>query len=234
MSETVFAIRPQPGLAETIAAGAAVGLTVRGEPLFAVEPVEWDPVDPRSVDAVLLGSANALRCGGDGLAALKNKPVYAVGEKTAEAARTAGFEVAQVGESDLQSLVARLKPPLRLFRPAGEERVALAPRPGIAVEERTVYRAVPLELAPGFAGELAGGGIVLVHSAAAGRHFAAECERLGLARDRLALAALAPRILGSLGAGWAWTAAAPVPTEAALLALVRDMCLTRAGSKNGR
>ena len=46
---------------------------------------------------------------------------------------------------------------------------------------------------------------------------------------------LAPRILGEVGAGWAWTAAAAAPDEAALLALVRDMCLTGDGSnKNGR
>lgn len=234
MSERLFAVRPEPGLSQTRAAAAAMGLQVHGEPLFAVEPVAWEPVAGEAVDALLVGSANAFRHGGEQLQALADKPVYAVGENTAEAAREAGFAVAATGENGLQDLLGSLRPPLRLFRPAGEDRVALEPPRGVEVEERVVYRSLPLTLPAAFAKRLGTGGIVLLHSAAAGRHFAAECERLGIARDRLALVAIAPRVLLETGAGWSWTAAATSPNEAALLALARDMCLTGGGSKNGR
>ena len=40
-------------------------------PLFAIEPVEWRPPDPAQFDALLLTSANAIRCGGPALDRLK-------------------------------------------------------------------------------------------------------------------------------------------------------------------
>lgn len=234
MTLQVFAIRPEPGLSETLAAAAALGLAAAGEPLFAVEPVAWEPVDPQAVDAVLAGSANAFRHGGEALEAYAGKPVHAVGEKTAEAARAAGFTVATVGEGGLQAVIERLEAPLRLFRPAGEARTRLAPPKGVSLVERTVYRSVAVPMPDGLAADLRGGGAVLLHSAEAGRHFAVECDRLAVPRARLGLLAIGPRVLEAVGTGWHWTAAAPRPDEAALLVLARDMCLTPGGSKNGR
>lgn len=234
MNLPLFAIRPEPSLAGTVAAGAALGLEIIGEPLFAVEPLTWEPPNPREVDALLVGSANAFRYGGEALAALSDKPVYAVGNRTAEAARAAGFRVALVGGGGLQQLLDTLHRPLRLLRSAGEARLDLAPPEGISIIERTVYRSAALPLPKPFAVRLRKGGAVLLHSAEAGRHFAAECDRLGVPRAKLGLIAIGPRVLGTVGAGWAWTAAAPEPSEAALLALARDMCLTPSGSKNGR
>lgn len=235
MSLPLFAIRPEPGLSETLAAGAEVGLDIAGEPLFAVEPVGWGPVDPETIDAVLAGSANAFRHGGDALAAYIDKPVHAVGKKTAEAARAVGFAVATVGEGGLQAVLDGLEPPLCLFRPAGEARTDLMPPKGVTLVERTVYRSAPQPMEDKLAERLRqGGGAVLLHSAEAGRHFAAECDRLSVPRAKLGLLAIGPRVLEAVGTGWHWTAAAPRPDEAALLALARDMCLTRRGSKNGR
>lgn len=231
MSGAVFAIRPEPGLTETIAAGRALGLEIEGEAAFAIEPVAWDPVEPRAVDGLLIGSANALRRGGDGLAALRETPVYAVGESTAEAARAAGFAIAATGDEGLQPLLDTLAPPLRLLRLAGEKHVELAPPAGVHLLTRVVYRAVPRPFSARFAERLAGGGTVLLHSAEAARHFVAECARLALPRDRLALAVLAPRILEAVGGGWTWTAAAREPRAGALLALARDMCLSSQGSR---
>ena len=230
----LFAIRPEPGLSQTLTAARALGLTIAGEAAFAIEPLAWEPVDPCAIDGLLIGSANAIRHGGDGLAALREKSVYAVGETTAEAARAAGFAIAASGARGLQPLLDTLAPPLRLLRLTGEKHVELAPPEGVELLTRVVYRAVARPLSDEFARRLAGGGTVLLHSAAAARHLVAECERLAIPRDRLALVVLAPRILESVGGGWAWTAAAREANEGALLALARDMCLIGDGSKNGQ
>lgn len=224
MTAAVFAIRPEPGLSETLAAARAAGLEVRGEPLFEVEPVAWKRVAPEAFDGLLVGSANAIRLAGAGLRAFADKPVYAVGVRTAEAARAAGLRVAATGEGGLQILLAGLAPPLRLLRLAGETRVALSPPRGVTLETRTVYRVRALPVPAGLAAQLGRGGVVLLHSGEAAVHFAAECDRLGVTRAHLALAALAPRIAERAGNGWAGAEAAARPEEGALLALARDMC----------
>ena len=83
----LIVIRPQPGCDASVKAAAAMGLDTRGFPLFEVHSLDWDMPEPGSFDAVLLGSANALRHGGEGLAALAGTPAYAVGEATASACR---------------------------------------------------------------------------------------------------------------------------------------------------
>jgi uroporphyrinogen-III synthase len=65
---------------------------------------------------------------------------------------------------------------------------------------------------------------VLLHSAATASHFAAECERLGLPRETVALAALGPRIAEAAATGWRAVHTAPRPDEAALLALASQLC----------
>jgi uroporphyrinogen-III synthase len=66
--------------------------------------------------------------------------------------------------------------------------------------------------------------LVLLHSAATARHFASECDRLGLARGTIALAALGPRIAAAAGEGWRAVHTAPRPDEAALLEMARELC----------
>ena len=64
MSGFVLAVRPEPGLAATMAAGKAIGLNMIGYPLFEVRPLAWKCPDPTEFDALLIGSANAIRHGG--------------------------------------------------------------------------------------------------------------------------------------------------------------------------
>lgn len=235
MKSSLFAIRPEPGLGETLAAARAQGLTIHGEPLFGVEPVAWEPVSPEAVDGLLVGSANAIRHAGEGLESVRGRPVYAVGARTAGAARGAGLQVAATGEGGLQALLDTLAPPLRLLRLAGEQRVELTPPPGVSLAVRTVYRARPLPMSEDLAAQLGRGGVVLLHSGEAAAHLARECDRCGVARAGLALAALAPRIGERAGDGWAAIRAAERPEDGALLALARDMCQESGqGSMNGR
>lgn len=221
----VIAIRAEPGLSATIAAGRAAGLEMAGRPLFEVRARDWQPPDPAQIDGLLIGSANAIRLGGPGLGAFRHKPVHAVGETTAQAAESAGFTVTSVGEGGLQKLLGRLATrPRRLLRVAGAEHIPLVPPEGIILETRIAYETVPLPMPRDVAAALHEPAVVLLHSAAAARHFAAECERLEIPRERLALAALGPRIAAAAGDGWVRVRWADVPREAALLALAWDMC----------
>ena len=222
-------IRPEPGCAATVAAARAAGLEAYGFPLFAVAPCAWQPPAPESFDALLLGSANALRHGGEALALYCGKPACVVGARTAEAARAAGLEVAAIGSGGLQAVLDALPSGLhRLLRLAGAERVALAPPPGVTMVERIVYEAKARPLPAALAELLRARAVVLLHSGEAARHFSAECERLGVARAALSLATIGPRVAEAAGQGWACIAAATSPDDAALLALAREMCQTGA------
>lgn len=224
MSPPVVVLRPEPGCAETCAAALAMGLDAIAAPLFAIEPVAWEAPDPDNFDGLLVGSANAFRHGGDGLARLTPSPVFAVGNQTAAAARAAGFGVAHTGEGGLQALLDGLAAPRRLLRLAGETRVTLAPPPGVGISERVVYRAAPQPLSKKAAAQLSLGAVALLHSGEAARALSAECDRLAIDRAAVAIAALAPRVAEAAGGGWRAVRVAPVVSDAALLAMAADMC----------
>lgn len=220
----LLALRPEPGLAATLDKARALGLAITGLALSEIRAVAWDCPDPAGIDGLLIGSANAILHGGENLARLTAKPVHAVGEATAAAARAAGFAVAMTGSGGLQGVLDAIPAPCHLLRIAGEEHVPLTPPDGVTFAEVIAYRSVPLPLDP--AATLLGEGAVLVllHSAATARHFAEECDRLGLDRAGIALAALGPRIAAAAGEGWGAVHTAARPDEAALLQLAFDLC----------
>jgi len=220
----VLTIRPEPGCSATVAAGRAAGLDIEGIPLFEIRPVPW-AVPEGDFDGLLVGSPNALRQAGPLVDKFVDKPVYAVGETTAEAAREHGFAVAWTGQAGLQDLVYGLAGrELRLLRLAGRENVPVSAPAGIELETRFVYETIGLPAPQRLAALLSGGALVLLHSAAAARHFVAECGRLAVKRSDIGLAALSPRIAEAAGGGWATLRSAGRPNEDALLALARDMC----------
>lgn len=172
----------------------------------------------------MIGSANVFAQGGPQLARLTDKPVFAVGEATASAARAAGFAVAMVGSGGLQGVLDAISGPRHLLRIAGEEHVPLNPPAGVTFDTVIAYRNCPLPLDPAAHLLISGEALVLLHSATTARHFAGECDRLGLDRSQIALAALGPRIADAAGRGWAAVHIAPRPDEPAFLALVFDLC----------
>jgi uroporphyrinogen-III synthase len=219
-----LALRPEPGLSATLDKARALGLAITGLPLSEIRAVPWDCPDPARFDGLLIGSANAILEGGAKLARLTAKPVYAVGEATAAAARAAGFSVAMVGSGGLQGVLDAIAGPCRLLRIAGEEHVPLAPPAGVTFDTVIAYRSVTLPLDPAAPLLASGAALVLLHSAATASHFAAECDRLGLPRETVALAALGPRIAAAAQTGWRAVHTAPRPDEAALLALASQLC----------
>ena len=224
MMDPLVVLRPEPGCTETVAAARAAGLEAIAAPLFRIEPVSWQAPDPARFDAILAGSANAFRHAGQQLSSLSSLPVHAVGKRTAEAANDAGFRLGRTGEGGLQSLIDLLPRPNRLLRLAGEARVELRAPDGIVITDRVVYRAVRQSLNVDAQAALRGGAFALLHSAEAARAFAAECDRMGLARTTISLAALGPRIAEAAGDGWRAVRVARQVSDAALLALAQDMC----------
>ena len=225
----VVVIRPEPGYAATVAAARALRLTAIGAPLFRIEPVAW-AANPKPYDALLLGSANAVRHAGAGLAGLAHLPVYAVGQATAEAARAVGFSVAAEGSGGLQELMPKLAADRRrrVLRLAGEEHLPVEPPAGVTIDTLVVYAARPLPLSDEARRELREGPVVLLHSAAAARHLAELCTQDGIDRATIALACLGPRIAEAAGAGWREVGVASRPDNAALLALAARMCQSAA------
>jgi uroporphyrinogen-III synthase len=224
MSAHLLALRPEPGLTTTVEKVRALGLPVTGLALSEILPVAWQCPDLASFDGLLFGSANAVLHGGANLARLTGKPVYAVGGATADAASAAGFTVAMTGSGGLQGVLNAICPPARLLRIAGEEHVPLIAPNGVTFSEVIAYRSVALPLDPAVQLLAAGETLVLLHSAATARHFAHECDRLGLARSSITLAVLGPRIAAAAGTGWAAIHSASRPDEAALLEMAFDLC----------
>jgi uroporphyrinogen-III synthase len=229
----LIVIRPEPGCSATAAAARAQGFEVWAAPLFTVAPLAWQPPAPGSVDAVMLGSANAARHAGGALHPFLDLPCLAVGGATADAARAAGFTQVIAGSGGIQDLAEQLPAGTRaVLRLAGREHMPLALPDGIELVERVVYASDPLALDAETARMLPGN-LVLLHSPRAARHFAAEHQRLGLDRAVTAIAALSPAIAAAAGSGWAASAAALRPDDPALLALARRMCNTLAGNDKG-
>lgn len=218
-------IRPEPGCSATTSAAREIDLAAHGFPMFQITAKNWEAPAPYSFDALLVGSANAVRHGGTGLAQYARMPAYVVGEATAAAARSAGFIIAKIGSGGLQAVLDKAVHP-RLLRLAGEEHIALEPPQGITLTQRVVYASQPLPMPAELAELLASPAAIMLHSVAAARHFTAECERLGVDRSQLTLAMIGPRVAEEAGLGWRHSACAAEPSDNALLALARQLCQT--------
>ncbi len=210
----LLVLRPQPGNSATTACARTMGLNPIQCPLFAIEPVAWVAPAPAGFDALLLTSANALRCGGGQLASLTGLDTLVVGSATAEAACAAGFTIVRTGDRGVDALLGEFPGRQRLLHLAGAHRHHPATRH--AIESLTVYRStiVPVPLIPG--GEL----VALVHSARAGARLA----ELALDRTAIAIAAISEAAAAACGTGWAALAWADQPRDRALLALSARLC----------
>ena len=209
-------VRPEPGASATLAMARQMGLDAIAIPLFAVQPVPWDAVDPKDFSGIVATSANAFRHGGEQLEMLKALPVHAVGEATASAARDAGFAVATTGEGGRMELGQRL-PVGRMLHLAGADHL-----PVDSTEAVAVYASRPIDPPPAID---AAGAVVVVHSPRAGKRLA---ELVGN-RASTAIAAISEKAAAACGAGWDHVEIASLPREPALLALAAKLCQNRGG-----
>lgn len=102
----ILVTRPHPDAATTAAALRAKGFEVLLAPMLRFEPVAFQIDTDSRFEAVIVSSANALRAISENpaSAALLDVPLFAVGERTAQAARDNGFTDVTAAGGDAVSL----------------------------------------------------------------------------------------------------------------------------------
>jgi uroporphyrinogen-III synthase len=204
-------VRPEPGASASLALAREMGLDAAAIPLFSVQPVPWDAIDPKNFSGIVATSANAFRHGGEHLELLKALPVHAVGEATAAAARDSGFIVTTIGEGGRVALGERL-PVGRMLHLAGNDHLPVS-----EAEAITVYASRAIDPPPAID---ASGAVVVVHSPRAGKRLSELVED----RATTAIAAISEKAAAACGAGWERIEIAGLPREPALLALAAKLC----------
>ncbi len=230
----VVVTRPEPGASRTMRRLRELGF----EPILLplTETVAL-PVDADSVagDAVAVTSANAVRhAPGELIAALAALPCHAVGHRTAEAARAAGFLSVSEGPGDAEKLAETIAVGLsgktivyltgRVRFPAFEARLKQA---GIAVRAIETYDTIALDYSDAaIRARLSGQPVdaVLLYSAKAAAAMQVLARRLELHDlfEKTETFALSGRIAWAFGdAAGKETRVAREPQEEALLELLR-------------
>lgn len=235
----ILITRPEPDAERTAAALRARGHEVVIMPLLRIEPVADAELGAGPWGAVLVTSANACRvlAAHKNIAGLIGLPAFAVGARTAAAARAAGFSEVVSADRDVAEL-ARLVATrmsgtsLPLLYPAGEERAgnleaALAAH-GFTVRMVIVYRAIAAQrIPPDISARLAAGGIdaALHFSRRSAEAFMAVVEAANLLSRSLKIQhyCLSVQVAAPLeAAGAATIRIAPEPHERALLDMLVD------------
>jgi uroporphyrinogen-III synthase len=232
--------RPQPDAERTAAALARLGHQVEHAAMLRVEFIPDAELGSGPWSAVVATSANALRAIGSHprRAALLRLPLFAVGRRTAAAARAAGFPDVTAAGGDVRELAQCLREWRRdedagrhpLLYLAGEDRSgdlagALA-ADGRSVHTVAVYRAVKADkFPPAAASALAAGQIdgVLYFSRRSAEAYIACARAAALLDQALATAhyCLSAQIAEPLKAAGAPTIhIAARPDEPALIALI--------------
>ena len=229
----VVVTRPDPDGKRTATVLRARGHEVLVAPLMKVQTVAADLSGRWG--AVIVTSANAANAIADNSAhnTLIKLPLFAVGQRSAEAAQQAGFTNVTSAGGDVGDLVRTLvaeradaKAPLLYL--AGQDRAAdlvgeLTAR-GIAAEMRIVYRAVTAPFPPALIEALKAGEVdaVLHFSRRSAENYVAGARQAGIAGPALAVRHLCLSAqVAEPFAGASHVAIAARPDEAALIELLQ-------------
>jgi uroporphyrinogen-III synthase len=235
LSVRLLVTRPELDAERTAGALRVRGHAVIVAPLLRIEALQDAEIGSGPWAAILVTSANAayaiLRHPRG--AELKNVPVLAVGEHSAQAMRAAGFaEVISAGGdgSDLARLAERLKRSLPLLYLAGADRsgdiAGDLSAQNFTVRIAVIYRAIAATALPRAAAEALAGGIdgVLHFSRRSAEAYVNAVRGAGLIEAALqkprhfCLSAQVAEPLAQAGA--ANIRIAPLPNEAALIELI--------------
>ncbi|WP_417620325.1 uroporphyrinogen-III synthase [Parasphingorhabdus sp.] len=225
MSLSLLILRPLDGALQTERRAKDLGLATVVDPLFVVESMQWSGPEATDFDALLLTSANAVKYGGTQLAAYRYLPVLAVGEKTAEAAKKAGFHVEITGQSDVEHLLDQLADSSyrNIIWLAGEQHMEVSAKDR-KIYIAPVYRARAMALGERAKACLANESVILLHSARAASQLAEELSRLQLPKDRHHVVAFSAKVAEAVGQGWKSVQTADHPDDEALLSLASALC----------
>jgi uroporphyrinogen-III synthase len=211
----ILVTRPEPGASETARKLQALGFEPITMPLTEIRPLPvYAYMIPAAFDAVAVTSASAVRHASPELMArLAKRQCFAVGGRTAQAARDAGFSDVVVADGGAGSLVHVVTDALprqarlaylcgRVRRPEFEAMLAAS---GVTVVPVEVYDTVDLTPPSDVALRLIGAGEVdaaLAYSATGARALAKLIAQPGFADAfrNTRLLCLSPRIAQALGA----------------------------------
>ncbi|MGD9814495.1 MAG: uroporphyrinogen-III synthase [Hyphomonadaceae bacterium] len=216
----VAVTRALPDAEATAARLRALGADAIVAPLLTIVPCGYD-TNVEEAQALIFTSAAGVRAFPDARNQ-RARPVLAVGDATAEAARDAGFIDVRSADGDVAKLAALAKATLdpgagKLIHIGGEhvagDLSGELVQAGFAIERRTAYAAIAIAALPPSLRERLD--IVLFHSARA----AEAMHRLGAPQAEARVAAcLSQSVAKSAAAsGWKRIVVAPAPREDALL-----------------
>jgi uroporphyrinogen-III synthase len=229
--------RPEPDAERTAAALRRRGHATIVAPLLRIETLTDTDFGTGPWNAILVTSANAAPAiaAHTRLAELGVLPVFAVGERSADAIRAAGFREVISARGDVGDLAERVarsvKPPARLLYLAAADRsgdlAGALNALGFAVDTVVVYRAVAAATLPADAVAALADGIdgVLHFSRRSAETYVKTANVAGLLFAALAPVhyCLSARVAEPLmQAGARAVSIAPEPTEAALFALIPE------------
>ena len=238
----ILVTRPAEDSGPLAARLRALGFGVSVEPMLEIRWLDGPEPDVENVQALLFTSANGVR-GYARRTSRRDRPVYAVGDATATAAREAGFAQVESASGDVYALAALVRqrcaatsgPLLHVAgtKLAGDLAGMLA-ESGFSILRETLYDAVPTgHLSDGTAAALRTGTLdaVLFFSPRTARSFVRLVNEAGLIDrcrtvDALCLSpavAEAARTYGELGVTpWQSVRVAPRPEQDSLLGLLPD------------
>ena len=246
----VLITRPREEAQALAALLAARGIDALIDPLLEIKPAPPAALSLAGVQALLFTSANGLRAFAE-REPTRTLPVYAVGARTAELARSLGFtavESADGAAADLARLVQAKLDPGRgaLLHCAGavvkDELAALLLAAGFAIRRTVLYEAIPAAgLLPATERALATGALaaVLFFSPRTAATFVSLARAAGLdsACQHLSAVCLSPAVAEEARAlAWRRRLTAARPEQSALLELVSaeqigDRVAERAGAE---
>ena len=226
--------RPAEEAGRTAAAAQAAGFATLCAPLLVVEPLAWDQPEAMP-QALLFTSARSPQLVASACPALRAVPAYAVGARTAQAAREAGFRLQAIGAGDgSEALAMAAGDGVRhILHLAGEARAPLDVPARLVVERRAVYAARRAEaLGDDALLALRNGTLfaALLFSARTSRHFSRLLERAAIGRHSVRIIALSDAVAEAAGQGWRAVGVAAKPSLAEALASAR--CLWQ-GAEDG-
>ena len=220
----LIVLRPEPGATATAGRARTLGLDPVVAPLFAVEPLAWEPPDPARFDALMMTSANAARHAGPWLRLYAHLPAFAVGPETAVAMVKAGLSAPAVGDGDADALLSRIRADGfgHVLHPCGEHRNS--PRIGEArVTPVPVYAARAADaLGPAAIDAARDGAVALLHSPRATQRFA----ELMPDKSGTAIVAISAATAEAAGDGWERVEVASNPRDEAMLEVAARLCKT--------